>query len=48
MREGGREGAFVPAALVPAYQAAGTIGDVAAGVLRHVSRLVVVDDGSTD
>ena len=39
---------FRPVALVPAYQAEPTVGDVVRGVLRHVSRVVVVDDGSTD
>jgi glycosyltransferase involved in cell wall biosynthesis len=39
---------FDPAALIPAYQAAGTIETVASGVLRHLSRVLVVDDGSTD
>ncbi len=39
---------FRPAALVPAYQAAGTIGPVVRGVARHVPRALVVDDGSTD
>jgi glycosyltransferase involved in cell wall biosynthesis len=39
---------FRPAALVPAYQAAGTIGDVVKGLRRAVPRVLVVDDGSTD
>jgi glycosyltransferase involved in cell wall biosynthesis len=39
---------FDPAALVPAYQAADTVGEVARGALRHVRRVLVVDDGSTD
>ena len=39
---------FDAAALVPAYQTAETIGDVSRGALRHVRRVVVVDDGSTD
>ena len=34
--------------MIPAYQCAVTIGEVVAGVLRHVARVVVVDDGSTD
>jgi glycosyltransferase involved in cell wall biosynthesis len=42
------EGEFVPVALVPAYQAEPTVGDVVRGLLPHVSRVVVVDDGSTD
>ncbi len=39
---------FRPAGLVPAYQAAATVGDVVAGLRRHLSRVLVVDDGSTD
>jgi glycosyltransferase involved in cell wall biosynthesis len=39
---------FRPAALVPAYQAAETVGPVVRGLLRHVPRVLVVDDGSTD
>jgi glycosyltransferase involved in cell wall biosynthesis len=42
------EESFRPVALVPAYQAEATVGDVVRGLLRHVSRVVVVDDGSTD
>ncbi|HSD73073.1 MAG TPA: glycosyltransferase family 2 protein [Thermoanaerobaculia bacterium] len=42
------EGSFRPVALVPAYQAEETVGEVVNGVLRHVTRVVVVDDGSTD
>ena len=42
------EGIFRPVALVPAYQAEGTVGEVVNGLLRHVTRVVVVDDGSTD
>ena len=42
------KGDFVPIALVPAYQAEATIGDVVRGLLRHVPEVVVVDDGSTD
>lgn len=34
--------------MIPAYQCAVTIGEVVEGVLRHVARVVVVDDGSTD
>jgi glycosyltransferase involved in cell wall biosynthesis len=41
-------GPFSPVALVPAYQAAETVGGVVRGLLRHVSRVVLVDDGSTD
>jgi glycosyltransferase involved in cell wall biosynthesis len=41
-------GPFLPVALVPAYQAAGTVGGVVRGLLRHVSHVLLVDDGSTD
>src|ERR1700693_2216668 len=41
-------GPFSPVALIPAYQAAETVGGVVRGLLRHVSRGVLVDDGSTD
>lgn len=34
--------------MIPAYDAAATVGDVVAGVLRHVARVVVVSDGSRD
>ena len=40
--------AFRPVALVPAYQAGATVGPVVKGARRYVSRVVVVDDGSTD
>lgn len=39
---------FRPVALVPAYEAAATIGRVVHGVRDSVERVVVVDDGSTD
>lgn len=39
---------FAPFALVPAYQAEGTVGRVVRGVLACVPRVLVVDDGSTD
>jgi glycosyltransferase involved in cell wall biosynthesis len=39
---------FRPVALVPAYQAEATVGSVVRGLLRHVPRVLVVDDGSTD
>jgi len=39
---------FRPVALVPAYQAEPTVGSVVRGLLRHVPRVLVVDDGSTD
>ena len=35
-------------ALIPAYNEAGGIADLVAAVSRHVSLVVVVDDGSTD
>lgn len=35
-------------AVMPAYQCAVTVGEVVEGVLRHLSRVVVVDDGSSD
>jgi glycosyltransferase involved in cell wall biosynthesis len=42
------DGEFRPVALVPAYQAEPTVGSVVRGLLRHVPRVLVVDDGSTD
>jgi glycosyltransferase involved in cell wall biosynthesis len=39
---------FRPVALVPAYQAAETVGWVVEGIARHVPRVLVVDDGSAD
>ena len=39
---------FRPVALVPAYQAEGTVGSVVGGVRRHLPRVLVVDDGSSD
>jgi glycosyltransferase involved in cell wall biosynthesis len=39
---------FRPVALVPAYQTEETVGAVVQGLLRHLHRIVVVDDGSTD
>ena len=36
------------AVLIPAYNCAGTIGDVVTGARRHVDRVLVVDDGSHD
>jgi glycosyltransferase involved in cell wall biosynthesis len=36
------------AALIPAYQAEATVGPVVAGAREHCTRVVVVDDGSTD
>lgn len=35
-------------AVIPAYQCAVTIGEVVAGVLEHLARVIVVDDGATD
>lgn len=35
-------------AVIPAYQCAVTLGEVVAGVRRHLPEVVVVDDGSTD
>jgi glycosyltransferase involved in cell wall biosynthesis len=42
------ETSFRPAALVPAYQAEATVGEVVEGIRRCVPRVLVVDDGSTD
>ena len=39
---------FAPCALVPAYRAEATVGAVVRGTLRHVPRVIVVDDGSPD
>jgi polyprenyl-phospho-N-acetylgalactosaminyl synthase len=39
---------FAPCALVPAYGAEATVGDVVRGIRRHVPRVLVVDDGSSD
>ena len=36
------------AALIPAYEAGKTVTDVVAGVRAHVTRVLVVDDGSRD
>ena len=41
-------GEFFPCALVPAYQAEATVGAVVRGLAANVSRVLVVDDGSTD
>ncbi len=35
-------------ALVPAYQAAATVGEIVAGVQTRLARVLVVDDGSAD
>jgi glycosyltransferase involved in cell wall biosynthesis len=34
--------------VIPAYQCAATVGEVVEGTLRHLGRVIVVDDGSTD
>ncbi|HYB52990.1 MAG TPA: glycosyltransferase family 2 protein, partial [Thermoanaerobaculia bacterium] len=39
---------FLPVALVPAFQAQETVGDVVRGLAKTVSRVLVVDDGSSD
>ena len=39
---------FRPVALVPAFEAEATVGQVVEGLLAHVGEVVVVDDGSTD
>jgi glycosyltransferase involved in cell wall biosynthesis len=39
---------FRPVAIIPAYQAAATVGAVVRGLSRSLERVVVVDDGSTD
>ncbi|HKC24641.1 MAG TPA: glycosyltransferase family 2 protein [Thermoanaerobaculia bacterium] len=39
---------FRPAALVPAYRCEGSVRGVVLGLLAHVSRVLVVDDGSGD
>lgn len=36
------------AAVIPAYQAAPSVGAVVRGTLQHVAEVLVVDDGSTD
>lgn len=48
MRKGSPTADLRPVALVPAYQAAETVGPVVRGLLRHVPRVLVVDDGSAD
>jgi len=39
---------FTPIALVPAYQAAATVGEVVRGILASLPNVLVVDDGSSD
>jgi glycosyltransferase involved in cell wall biosynthesis len=39
---------FRPVALIPAYQASATVGQVVHGLLCQVGRVLVVNDGSTD
>jgi glycosyltransferase involved in cell wall biosynthesis len=34
--------------VIPAYDAAKTVGEVVSGALRHVSKVIVADDGSSD
>lgn len=48
MERRGPTAGFLPVALVPAYQAAETVGPIVRGLLCHVPRVLVVDDGSTD
>jgi glycosyltransferase involved in cell wall biosynthesis len=45
---GGGDGGFLPAALVPAFRCAGTVGGVVRGLRAHVPDVLVVDDGSGD
>lgn len=40
--------AFLPVALVPAFQAEATVGAVVRGIRESVARVLVVDDGSSD
>lgn len=40
--------AFSPCALLPAYEAAATVGGVVRGVRASIERVLVVDDGSAD
>jgi glycosyltransferase involved in cell wall biosynthesis len=42
------ESAFLPAALVAAFQCETWVGDVVGGLLKHVPEVLVVDDGSED
>ena len=37
-----------PVVLIPAYQAENSVGEVVLATLRHIPRVLVVDDGSTD
>jgi len=39
---------IAPCALIAAYNEEGRVGEVVTGVLRHVPKAFVVDDGSTD
>ena len=34
--------------IIAAYNASETVGGIVAGALKHVSRVIVADDGSTD
>ncbi len=42
------ESRFQPVVLIPAYQAAESVGGVVRGALEHTARVLVVDDGSSD
>src|SRR6059036_1935665 len=46
--EAGGRGAAAYVGVIPALNASSTIGPVVAGTLRHLPRVLVVDDGSTD
>ena len=37
-----------PVVLIPAYQAENSVGEVVRATVRHVPRVLIVDDGSTD
>lgn len=39
---------FEPCALVPAFEAAATVGEVVRGLRKSIARVLVVDDGSSD
>jgi len=46
--EAGGRGAAAYVGVIPALNASSTIGPVVVGTLRHLPRVLVVDDGSTD
>ena len=48
MRDVGAVSAVRVAALIPAFNEAGTIGAVVGGLRGAVAEIIVVDDGSTD